>query len=268
MNRGSYIIPEMVLMLLTCLSYLAASIFVVANRICERYDRCERCVCLKKKYYHLLLRRAFKVLKKGPQDTEDEPETMLHSRQVPEFYITMLTFYTIFFLALASIVFLDVFLIEITDSCDPGARVDCFLVNATFSVNDEPIDCNNVSNLERQNVTFVCYEYVLSIGKAAGVAGGLFTLPTSILSGITFVLLSLNDMGGFYTVMAYALIIIVYLVASAVVLVLTLQPNLFQIVFEGSLSTILQFYFVLLMIIAVLAIPLWRFNAKHNKQDV
>ena len=65
--------------------------------------------------------------------------------------IYYLVWYIIWILFGAAIVFLDVFLIDITNSCDPFAsRANCFLntrFHNTSAFYDEPIDCNNLDNL-------------------------------------------------------------------------------------------------------------------------
>ena len=65
----------------------------------------------------------------------------------------------------AAIVFLDIFLIDKTNSSDPSAsRANRFL-NIRFNISafyDELIDCNNLTDLP-ENATFICYKYTINI---------------------------------------------------------------------------------------------------------
>ena len=171
MNRMVYIVPETVGIAIIELFWVATTVAVVSgcfSNVQRNYPKID-------KYVHKILQRT-KFWSLGPQTV------MLNlnlnfmvlwfqgcSFTASQLYITWLLFG-------AAIVFLDEFLIEVTNSCDPhAARADCFLNTGFFNIPafyDEPINCN-LLNLP-DNATFICYQYTLKLGEALGTAGAFF----------------------------------------------------------------------------------------------
>ena len=158
MNRMVYIVPETVGIAIIELFWMATTVAVVSgcfSNVQRNYPKID-------KYVHMILQRT-KVLEPGSTDCDAKPRFELHSVRVSRVFIYGLALYITWLLFGAVIVFLDEFLIEVTNSCDPHAtRADCFLNAGFFNIPafyDEPIDCN-LLNLP-DNATFICYQCTL-----------------------------------------------------------------------------------------------------------
>ena len=170
MNRMVYVIPETVGIAIIYPSFFSAVLAVIlagcfTNKIY--------------KYVHMILQRTklLEPVSKDVTESDAEPQSELHGVRVTKIFIYWLLLYITWLLFGAAIVFLDVFLIDVTNSCDPSAsRANCFLNTGFFNISalyDEPIDCNNLEDLPN-NATFICYRYTLDLGGAFGTAGGFF----------------------------------------------------------------------------------------------
>ena len=153
----------------------------------------------------------------------------------------------------AAIVFLDGFLIEVINSCDPHAsRANCFLNTGFFNTSalyDEPIDCNNLLNLP-DNATFICYRYTLKLGVAFGTAGAFFATGMMFMKLIAVCYVSQHPS-------TYCNFIMILHICSGTVLGITTAvvvlavPQLRQILTEGSLIGMFQFIHILISLILV-----------------
>ena len=143
----------------------------------KRHKNC----CGVSRCFHSILKRT-KIVKHVSETT-----TKFYGFLIEEssFMLYFLVWYIKWMLCGALIVFLDVLLIDVTNSCTPFAsRTDCFLNTGfpdLYHLDDEPIDCNNLTSLS-DKATFICYKYTLNIGRAFGVAGGLFTTGIMFLN--------------------------------------------------------------------------------------
>ena len=199
------------------------------------------------KYVHMILQRT-QVLDLVSTDSEAEPPSELHGVRVSRVFTHGLVLYITWLLFGAAIVFLDVFLIEATNSCDPSAsRANCFMNTGFFNISaffDKAIDCNNLRDVP-DNTTYICYRYTLNLGVAAGTAGAYFA------TGMMFMKL----FAAFYVHQRppkYHKIIkhshmwsgtILIIAAAAVVHAV---PQLRQILTEGSLICLLHFIHMLI----------------------
>ena len=206
------------------------------------------------KYVHKILQRT-KVLEPGSTDSDAEPQSELHGVRVSRVFIYGLALYITWLLFGAAIVFLDEFLIEITNSCDPhAARADCFLNTGFFNISalyDEPIDCNLLNLLD--NATFICYQYTLKLGEALGTAGAFFATGMMFMKLIAVCYVSRHPS-------TYCNIIMILHICSGTVLSITTAvvvlavPQLRQILTEGSLIVMFQFIHILISLILVYAL--------------
>ena len=240
-----YVLPEMVIIILLEIAYGVLSfviLFSYYGNIC-----CKNC-CGVNSCLHSILKRTNIV--KNVSETTTEFYGFLIEENSSMMYF--LVWYILWILFGAAIVFLDVFLIEVTNSCDPFAsRTNCFL-NSGFSNHsafyDEPIDCNKLTDLP-DNATFICYRYTLDLGGAFGTAGGFFATGMMFLSLIAACYGKqtrccnedncCNIVGLIHMAVGALLSFIVLVVVPNV-------PALEQILMEGSSSVLLQFIHILL----------------------
>ena len=118
MNRMVYVVPEMLGIAIIDLLLVLATVAVISGCFCNVQHKHTKM----DKYVHMVLQWT-KVLSKDSTDSDDEPG--LHGVRVSRKFIYCLPLYITWLLFGAAIVFLDIFLIDITNSCDPSAN--CFL---------------------------------------------------------------------------------------------------------------------------------------------
>ena len=227
--------------LLLELIYWVVSLVILISYFCNicHEDRCSVHKCL-----HSILKRT-KIVECGPKN-----RSVFYDFQIEENDYSMiysLVCYLLWLLLGAAIVFLDVFLIEVTNSCDPSAsRANCFLNIRFFNISalyDEPIDCNNLNNLPN-NVTFICYRYTLNLGAAFGTAGGFFATGMMFMNLIASCYGKgkpsdcFNIVGHIHMVVGVMFSLIVLVAVSAV-------PTLQQILIEGSFIVFYKFLHIL-----------------------
>ena len=172
MIRMAYALPELLGILFIEIVYLLLTAVLVMLYCCNKRHSC----------FHSILKRT-KIVKHVSETTSDFYGFLIEEGS---FMMYFLVWYIIWLLCGALIVFLDVLLIDVTNSCDPFAsRTDCFLMNTGFvdlyHLYDELIDCNNLTSLS-DNATFICYKYTLNLGGAFGIAGGFFTTGIMFLN--------------------------------------------------------------------------------------
>ena len=181
----AYVIPETVLILLIEVTYVVVSLVISISCCCNICYKDSCCCCCVNKCLHSIL-TITKTLERKPDKT-----TVFNDFPVEESdysVIYYLLWYITWLIFGAAMVFLDAFLIEVTNSCDPSAsKANCFLNTELFNFSalyDEPIDCNNLIDLP-DNTTFICYRYTLDLGGAIGIAGGFFTTGMMFMTLIT-----------------------------------------------------------------------------------
>ena len=107
-------------------------------------------------HVHMILQRT-KVLEPGSTDSDADPQSELLGVRVSRVFIYGLVLYITWLLFGAAVVFLDEFLIEVTNSCDPHTSIaHCFLNTGFFNISaffDKPIDCNNLSDVPPTSAT-------------------------------------------------------------------------------------------------------------------
>ena len=251
----AYALPELLGMLFIEIVYLLLTVVLVMLYYC---NRCSKNCCGVNNCFHSILKRT-KIVKHVSETTTEFYGFLIEKNSFMTYF---LVWYIVWTLCGAAIVFLDVLLIDVTNSCDPFAsRTDCFLNNGflydLFNLYDEPIDCNNLTSLS-DNATFICYKYTLNLGGAFGVAGGYFA------TGIMF----LNVIGACYgkqtrccnkdnCYMVYTIVGFIHLVvrtllsATASIVVFTV-PTLQQILIDDG-TFILLFQFIHIQISLIMA---------------
>ena len=209
-----------------------------------------------------------KILEPRKESTFEKPKSQLHGFNFLRIHVYYLTFCLLWMVFVAGIVFWDVFLIDVTNSCDPSAsRAHCFL-NTGYNLSDEPIDCNNLEDIP-DNATFICYKYTLNIGGAFGTAGGMLS------TGLILIKLSAANYAYFrkwnaicsYTLWIYHLVIAVISIPG-ILLAVTFVPILREIVLEGSVIVMFQFFNILISMGATLvrSIPMLREPVEEEKE--
>ena len=135
-----------------------------------------QCKCLPMKLLHKLLRK-LDIVERGPEDSDEEPQSTLHGYEVPLLSVWMFIFCLSSICLTIGIAFINTLLVQTTTSCNP--KMDCFLVNSLASVDLSkpawhimPVNCNNLTD----DLLFVCYKFQFDLAKALAVAGGLITI--------------------------------------------------------------------------------------------
>ena len=112
-------------------------------------------------HIHYVLRQTW-ILKPGPNNTNDKPQSTMYGFVVPSSYICMLAKYITTMLLSVAGIFWHEFLLEetIQDSCNPS-EVDCFFIKSYWDLFKliEPVDCNHVASRMSGNPTFRCFKY-------------------------------------------------------------------------------------------------------------
>ena len=143
------------------------------------------CKCLPIKLLHQLLRK-LDIVERGPEDSDEEPQSTLHGHDVPTISVYMFTFYLSFTCVIIGTVFINTLLVQRTTSCD--ADVDCFLVDSSASLDlskqDLPVNCSSLTD----DSLFVCYKFQFDLTNALAVAGGLITIAKLTINITTSVL--------------------------------------------------------------------------------
>ena len=107
------------------------------------------CKCLPMKLLHKLLRK-LDMVERGPEDSDEKPQSTLHGQEVPLFSVLMFMFCfsfvcsiigmifvcsiigMIFVCSIIGMIFVNTLLVQRTTSCNP--KVECFLVDTTVSL--------------------------------------------------------------------------------------------------------------------------------------
>ena len=235
----AYVLPEVLGMFFLEAICLALSAAIITSYYC---NKCYKNCCGVNSCLHSILKRT-KIVK-----CVSETTTEFHGIPIEENSITIyhLICYIIWLLCGALIVFLDVLLIEVTNSCNSSALgTDCFGNIGGFSLKslyDEPIDCNNFTSLSNK-ATFICYKYTLNLGGAFGIAGGLFA------TGIMF----MNLIGACYgnqnrccNIAGIFHMVVGILLSFAALVVVLAESTLREILIEdGTFIAIFQYIHIL-----------------------
>ena len=251
MNRALYVVPETVCMSVTGLLFVVIFVSVFVLGLCKSSQDCFT-------YFLHCLFRILKLMESGINDSEYYPKSVIRNFEVPTIYLYWLAGYFVLTIYMSSIVFIDVFLIDVTTSCNPtSSRTDCFLKNdfSNLSLSDEPIDCNNLEHLP-DNATFICYKYwrydcngfwLFNIGGAVGTAGGMTATAFGIINFFTGIFLYCKQKydsawcRGFVCCFAFALVV----VFATIFIFSHAYPPSNQILTEGSLIVSFQYFFFL-----------------------
>ena len=155
----AYTLPEIMGIFLLEIVYWVFSLVIVILYCC---NRCQKNRWGVNRCFHSILKRT-NIVKHVSETTTEFYGFLIEENSI---MIYFLVWYLVWILFGAFIVFLEVLLIDVTNSCDPSAsRADCFLntgVISLYNLYDEPIDCNNLTSLS-DNVTFICYRYTLNL---------------------------------------------------------------------------------------------------------
>ena len=245
---AAYIVPEIVLSIPVLLIAGIVFFVVLFN------SRFECCGFLKTKYYHQIIRRLLH-LEKGPDDTDDDPQTLLYRYVIPKKGVILFTLSTTIIMAMITLIFLDILLIERGYSCRIGA--DCFVMTSNgdywSSLYDEPIDnctiaeevmSNNASNFTE----LICYKYGFQFASAAGIAGGLLTIFSLITHAMSFVFLELKEKGGYYSVAAWGFALLCHLASVVAFLLLFAIPELREFFFMDPVAALIQINVVTIVV--------------------
>ena len=137
-----------------------------------------KCKCLPIKFLHKLLQK-LDIVEKGPEDSDEKPQSTLHGHKVPIISVYTFTFHLSSTCVIIGIAFINKLLVQTTTSCNP--KVDCFLKNSSTSDGLEvfeqnlyttPVNCSNLTD----DSEFVCYKFQFDLISALAVAGGLITI--------------------------------------------------------------------------------------------
>ena len=132
-------------------------------------------------HYVLRMKWILKILKPGPKDTDDKPQSTMYGFVVPSSYIESLAMYITFMLFCVAATFWYEFLLEetIQQTCNPS-EVDCFFIKHYWDYFKfvEPIDCNHVPSGVS---TFTCYKYNFDLNGASWTAGRVFAISATII---------------------------------------------------------------------------------------
>ena len=141
--------------------------------------------CLPIKLLHKLLRK-LDVVEKGPEDSDEKPQSTLHGSEVPVASVGMFSFYLSNVCSIIVLAFMDTLLVQRTTSCNP--KVECFLVSFFPYLDQDlytmPVSCNNLTD----DSLFVCYKFHFDLTYALASAGGLITIAKLTINITTSVL--------------------------------------------------------------------------------
>ena len=147
-----------------------AAIFMIIPRLPEHH-------------IHYILRQTW-ILKPGPNDTDDKPQSTMYGFVVPSLYTCFFVSYTTLILFFVAGTFWREFLLEetIKHSCT-SSGVECFFYTNFWDSFKfvEPIDCNHVPS---GVYTFACYKYKFDINGASLTAGRVFTISVFIIKAL------------------------------------------------------------------------------------
>ena len=257
MDRALYILPELVFILITEFIFILATVVLILSYL---YGFCQEKGCTSGNCYEKIdeyIHSILQMMKILEPSEEDESKSELHGFNFPRIFVYCLTICLLWMVCAAGIVFLDVFLIEVTNSCDPSAsRANCFL-NTGFNISalyDEPIDCNNLKVLP-DNATFICYRYTLNIGGAFGTAGGMISTGLIMLkffSANYAYAKKKNPICSYILWVCHFAIAIIFILG--ILLAVTIVPSIREIVLEGSVIVMFQFFNVLISIGATVVV--------------
>ena len=205
-----------------------------------------QCKCLPMNLLHKLLRK-LDMVEKGPEDSDEKPQSTLHGHEVPQFSVGMFLGFLFNAGALIGIAFANTLLIQTTTSCNP--KVDCFLLNftATFDLHGlfkytTPVSCNNLTD----DSLFVCYKFQFDLTNALAVAGGLITIAKLTIN-ITLSVLSwlMNRQTGKRKIIVILIIIISIVMCFLLFLIIsfmfrTFAPELIVVFTTDGFRTLLQ----------------------------
>ena len=175
MNRYLYSLPTILVTLLMMLVTIAISFLFL-------------CKCLPIKLLHKLLRK-LDILDRGPDDSDEKPQSTLHGHEVPMISVLMFTNYLSSICLTIGAAFINTLFVHTTTSCNP--KVDCFMVDSSASLDlfkqplyNTPVNCSNLTD----DSFFVCYKFQFDLSNALAVAGGLITIAKLTINITTSVL--------------------------------------------------------------------------------
>ena len=251
MNRMVYVIPEMLGIAIIDFLLGLVTVAVISGCFCNvqhKHNKIDKNV-------HKVLQWTT-ILEPVSKDSDDEPQSELHGVRVSRKFIYCLVLYIAWLLFGAAIVFLDIFLIDITNSCDPSvSKANCFLNAGFFNISalyDEPIDCNNLDDLP-DNVTFICYRYTLDLGGAFGAAIGLFATGMMFMKLIALCCVS-KEPSKYCKIIMIVHMCLGIILSSLVLVSILAVPQSRQILTEESLIVKFRFVHILISLIIVHAL--------------
>lgn len=262
MNRAQYVLPEFVLILGTEIFFLLATGVLVFSYLHGKlWDNirccCECCHKEIDKYIHHML-QSLKILEPGKENDFEDPKSQLHDFKFLRGHVYCLTLCLLWMVCAAGVVFWDVLLIEVTNSCDPSAsRAHCFLNTGFFNfsgLSDEPIDCQKLGNLPK-NTTFICYKYALNIGGAFGTAGGMLStglILFKVFAANTAFVKKRNATCSYALWICHLVICTMFIFTT--LLAVTFVPILREIVLEGSVTVMCQYFNILILMAATFVV--------------
>ena len=171
MNRNMYSLPTILVTLLL----IPVPIAILFLFICK---------CLPIKLLHKVLRN-LDILERGPEDSDENPQSTLHGHEVPMLSVLMITNYLSNICVIIGAAFINTLFVHTTTSCNP--KVDCFLVDSSASLDpplyNTPVNCSNLTD----DSSFICYKFQFDLINALAIAGGLITITKLSINTTTSV---------------------------------------------------------------------------------
>lgn len=280
LEQGIYVLLSLVsafviLVLFISVLIFAVCLYIIGAKCGNRCKRAEQAAMFfRHDFPHLLARVAMRGLVKDASSTprnespenvapeNNSPKSFIHDRPAPDRIIKWLAAYAILVSFFALEIFWDVFLLEVSHTCDPG--LDC------YRDDDDAFHANpvqNCSGYEEGNVTFTCYAFVFNFGTAAGVAGGLFTIMSGVFEIIGRLFLYLYDKtdGKWHTRIMYIQKIMT-VVASLIIIVVSILIMWFlEVIDKLTFVNVYQTFIFLLTVIVALRTPWWLLNKPSSE---
>ena len=203
----------------------------------------------------------------GNRDRDDKLIICIHGRRIPDSVISLFGIIALSTSTFAVLTFWDTFLFKKSFACDPG--LDCF-------PDDAGLDADPVQNCSQyimdENTTVTCYTLALEFGKAAGIAGGLFTAANIVLTVIAFVMLKLYEKYREGRGRCCVIIVQIVIVIASVVAIpigTFLFTFLLDYISRLSFSTYCQAFSLLTTTVLTISVPWgWVIKSENSYEDL
>ena len=235
------------------------------------------------------------MLKCGPKDSIDTPQTLIHNYAAPQFFLIQLLIYATYLVLVALVAFWDTYLLQVTSSCSLAPRhAVCYLLDAPIKGKDSHLvncpeyyhehniyNCSSANNRTNEITckilsnplnasTFYCYEWTFNLTNAFTMAARELALHGLKYIAITWILLFVSKGANHTPCRAVCTIVIQGSLAVCATLLHIVLPLILHI--KGLVDVDDKFYIVIcsnwMLTLLAVVLPWHKFERVNKDGDL